>query len=92
MEEYSRRNCFEHPSISAVIARHLASNHTKPDATLEDRFLKMEEKFEHLSRKVDGIESRLSNLEAKNDITPPRKVRGGGGKHKSKRKGDQSDS
>jgi hypothetical protein len=91
MEEYSRRNFFEHPSISAVIARHLASNHTKPDATLEDRFLKMEEKFERLSRKVDGIESRLSNLEVKNDITPPRKVRGGGGKHKTKGKDEQSD-
>ena len=43
MEEYSRRNFFEHPSISAVIARHLASNHTKPDATPEDRFRKFEE-------------------------------------------------
>jgi hypothetical protein len=45
MEEYSRRNFFEHPSISAVIARHLAANHTKPDATLEDRFRKLEERF-----------------------------------------------
>jgi hypothetical protein len=43
MEEYSRRNFFEHPSISAVIAHHLASNHTKPDATPEDRFRKFEE-------------------------------------------------
>jgi hypothetical protein len=78
MEEYSRRNFFEHPSISAVIARHLASNHTKPDATLEDRFRKFEERFDKLLRKVDGLESRLNNLDPKNVVTPPRKARGGG--------------
>jgi len=32
MEEYSWRNFFEHPSISAVVARHLASHHVKPDS------------------------------------------------------------
>jgi len=89
MEEYSRRNFFEHPSISAVIARHLASNHTKPDATPEDRFRKFEEWFEKLSQKVDGLESRLNNLDPKNVITPPRKARGGG-RNKGKDK-DQED-
>jgi hypothetical protein len=83
MEEYSRRNFFEHPSISAVIARHLASNHTKPDSTLEARCLKLDERLSVMSKKMDNIESCLSNveiklLEAKNLETPPKKPRGGG--------------
>jgi hypothetical protein len=65
MEEYSRRNFFEHPSISAVIARHLASNHTKPDATLEGKHQNLDERFIKLSSKVDGIESRLVVLHSK---------------------------
>jgi hypothetical protein len=55
MEEYSRRNFFEHPSISAVVASH----HVKPDATLEVQLKKLEDTVLKLSAKVDGIESRL---------------------------------
>jgi hypothetical protein len=85
-EEYSRCNFFEHPS--AVIARHLASNHTKPDSTLENRFLKLEEKFTRLSSKVDSCESRLAvletKMEAKNELTPLCKPRGEGGGARTK--------
>jgi hypothetical protein len=65
MEEYSRRNFFEHPSISAVIAWHLASNHTKPDATLEGKHRTLDERVIKLSSKVDGIESRLVVINSK---------------------------
>jgi hypothetical protein len=78
MEEYSRRNFVEHPSISAVIARHLASHHVHPDEALETKLKKCEEKLTKLSAKMDTLESRLSRLESKNDIPPPRKLRGGG--------------
>lgn len=78
MEEYSRRNFFEHPSISAVIARHLASHHTRPDSTLESKFKKLEKKFNKLSNKVNSLESRLARVESKNDLTPPHCGRGGG--------------
>jgi hypothetical protein len=83
MEEYTRRNFVEHPSISAVIARHLASHHTKPDDTLENKFKKLEEKVNKLSSRFDSIESRMDRLEQKNGITPPRRGRGGG-KNKDK--------
>ncbi len=33
MEDYTKRNFYEHPTISAVIAPHLAANHTKPDSS-----------------------------------------------------------
>lgn len=85
MEEYSRRNFFEHPSISAVIAIHLASHHTRPDATLEERFRKLEEKVTKLSSKIDNLDSHLLKVEAKNDITPLMKnLRGGKPKDKIK--------
>ena len=93
MDEYSRRNFVEHPSISAVIARHLASHHTRPDDTLESKFRKLEEKVAKYTAKVDSIESRLVVLEskveeAKNEESPPRKQKGGG-KHKYKIKTDK---
>jgi hypothetical protein len=65
MEDYSRRNFYEHPSISAVIARHLAANHTKPDNALETRVRKLEETIGAFSRKFDSFESRISRLEQK---------------------------
>jgi len=83
MDEYSRRNFVEHPSISAVIARHLASHHTRPDDTLESKFRKLEEKVVKYTAKVDSIKSRLAVLEskvdeAKNEDSPLRKQKGGG--------------
>ncbi len=90
MEEYSRRNFFEHSSISAVVARHLASHHFKPDATLEVQLKKLEDTVLKLSAKVDGIESRLFVVESKNGISPPKKVQGGG-KNKNKDHKNQKD-
>jgi len=72
MEDYSHQNFYEHPSISAVIACHLAANHTKPDNTLESRVRSLEEHIASTSRKVDSFESRLARLEQKN---PPPKGR-----------------
>jgi hypothetical protein len=76
MEEYSCRNFYEHPSISAVIARHLAANHTKPDDTMESRIKKVEEKVAEQKRRFDQLESRIARLEQKNEIPPPRGGRG----------------
>ncbi len=78
MEDYSRRNFYEHPSISAVIARHLAANHTKPDDALETKLRKLEDKVSDQTRRLDSLESRLSRLEKapKNEGTPPKGGRG----------------
>jgi len=77
MDEYMRRYFFEHPSISAVIARHLASHHIRPDAALGDHVNCLETALSKLMVKVDNIESRLAMVEVKNDISP-KKPRGGG--------------
>jgi len=76
MEDYLHRNFYDHPSISAVIARHLAANHTKPDNTLETRVRKLEESVAVYLHKFDNLESWIAQIEAKNDIPPPK---GGGG-------------
>lgn len=65
MEEYTRRNFYEHPSISAVIARHLAANHTKPDDCLEARMKKLEEKVLEQKQRLDSLDSRLVPVEQK---------------------------
>jgi len=73
-----RRNFFEHPSISAVIARHLASHHTRPDGALEARVKAIENNVTTLQASMDSIVSRLAVLETKNGIPPPQKIPGGG--------------
>jgi len=78
MEEYSRRNFVEHPSISAVIARHLASHHVMPDDALETKLKKLDDRVSKMGIKMDALESRIARLESKNEIPPPRKGRGGG--------------
>jgi hypothetical protein len=83
MEEYSRRNFYEHPSISAVIAHHIAANHTKPDDALENRVRKLEDRLQDQVKRFDQIESRLHRLEQKNDISPPKGGRGKGKKDQS---------
>ncbi len=70
MEDYTRRNFYEHPSISAVIARHLAANHTKPDDALELRVRKLEDRLQDYSRRFDQLESRLVRLEQKKRHSP----------------------
>jgi len=87
MDEYSRRNFVEHPSIFAFIAHHLASHHTRPNDTLEAKFKKLEDKLTKLSTKVDSLESRLVRVESKNDITPLRKGRGGGSSRMQRARG-----
>jgi len=71
MEEYTKRNFYEHPSISAVIARHLAANHIKPDSSLESRMAKLEEKVADQGRCLDSFDSRIARLEQKNGTRSP---------------------
>jgi hypothetical protein len=68
MDEYSRRNFFEHPSISAVIARHLASHHVRPDDALESKLRKLDDRVTAIAKKLDSVESRLAVLESQNEV------------------------
>jgi hypothetical protein len=67
IRDYSRRNFYEHLSISAIITHHLAANHTKPDSTMGSRVRRLEESHTACMRKLDNLESRVARLEEKND-------------------------
>ena len=64
MKDYSKRNFYEHPSVSAVVARHLASNHMKPNddsKVLSTQVKRCESSINDMIRKFDALESRVSN-------------------------------
>ena len=65
MREYTKRCFYEHPSISAIIARHLAAHHLKPDPQADQKLKKLEELVKAMQSKVDGTESRVHKLEQK---------------------------
>jgi hypothetical protein len=52
MEQYLRHNFYEHPSISAVLARHLADNHVKHDAAAFETIIKS------LPKHLDKLENK----------------------------------
>jgi hypothetical protein len=90
MDEYMWRNFFEHPSISAVIAWHLASHHTRPDSAFEDQVKHLEKTVTTLSKKMDNLESRLVVVESKNGISPPKNPEAGKPKGARRRRGTQA--
>mmetsp|Transcript_24659 Transcript_24659/g.35382 ORF Transcript_24659/g.35382 Transcript_24659/m.35382 type:complete len:538 (+) Transcript_24659:814-2427(+) len=73
MQEFSTRDFTKHPSISAVVARHLAMNHMKPDEDkkLEAQVRHCETSLKDLARRFDTLDSRVTNKLGKLD--------GGGG-------------
>ena len=72
MNDYSKRSIYEHPSVSAVVARHLASNHKKPgDDDSTGRYAKLEKALADTKSKLDAFESRVNNKLAN--------LQGGGG-------------
>ena len=94
MEEYTRRHVKEHPSISAVIARHLATHHAKPsknDGPSLNDVKKLEQRIDALQKILDRHDSRLSILEAKNGIAPPNDGGRRRGRHRNKRDDETED-
>jgi hypothetical protein len=59
MERYMKHQFYEHPSVAAVLARHLAHNYTKPDDSLGSKVNTLEKQYKTLTRQID----RLNNLE-----------------------------
>ena len=67
MEKCLRHQFYEHPSISAVLARHLADNYVKPDEAQGSKIKALEMALKALQSKVDT----LRNSQA---ITPEKEV------------------
>jgi hypothetical protein len=70
MARYLKHQFYEHPSIAAVLARHLADNYVKPD--------------EHLGAKLKDLEKQFKTYTSKVDYLVTKDPDGGPGKRKAK--------
>jgi hypothetical protein len=55
MEKYLRHQFYEHPSISAMLAHHLADNYVKPDDTQGAKIKALESSIKTLQAKYDSL-------------------------------------
>ena len=62
MEDYMKLQFLDHPTISAVISRHLASHHVKSDDQAGAKLKKCEELIKNLQSKIDKLETTVKQL------------------------------
>jgi len=67
MALYVRHQFYEHPSIAAVLARHLADNHVKPDAASGTKITNLEKAIRNINARLDTTNSNLDSLDTKTD-------------------------
>ncbi|MFN9981417.1 MAG: hypothetical protein ACK53Y_15940, partial [bacterium] len=58
MEQYLKHHFYEHPSISAVLARHLADNYMKPEITTSSQISTLENAVKSLTVCLDKITNK----------------------------------
>jgi len=58
MEQYLKHHFYEHPSISAVLARHLADNYVKPESTSSGQLATLEKAIKGLTARVDKLDPK----------------------------------
>lgn len=58
MARYLKHQFYEHPSIAAVLARHLADNYVKPDEAMGSKLKDLEKAMKTYSAKVDYLISK----------------------------------
>jgi hypothetical protein len=64
MEKYIKHQFYEHPSIAAVLARHLADNYIKPDDTLANKLSTLDKAHTALLKRVDGMTTKENETKA----------------------------
>jgi hypothetical protein len=87
MQLYVRHQFYEHPSIAAILARHLANNHVKPNEALTSKVSNIEKAIKNLNARVDSVQASVEKVSDKLDkdlkvLTHIREVRMGNGKGK----------
>jgi hypothetical protein len=79
MSNYVRHQFYEHPSIAAVLARHLADNHVKPDAAQGAKVASLEKAVKKLMLGLTLCRHPLTKLKRSSKVTPnPMEVMGEG--------------
>jgi hypothetical protein len=67
MGKYLRHQFYEHPSISAVLARHLADNYVKPDDSQGAKIKALEAKITQLESSHKSLQSKYDSLRVGKD-------------------------
>jgi hypothetical protein len=64
MANYVRHQFYEHPSIVAVLARHLADDHVKPDAAQATKITALEKAIKGVNGRLDSLAANIGKLQA----------------------------
>jgi hypothetical protein len=67
MTKYLRHQFYEHPSISAVLARHLADNYVKPDDSQGAKIKALETQLKQLEANHKTLQSQYDSLRVARD-------------------------
>jgi len=67
MNKYLRHQFYEHPSISAVLARHLADNYVKPDDSQGSKIKALEAMIRQLESNHKTLQSKYDTLRVARD-------------------------
>jgi hypothetical protein len=62
MARYLKHQFYEHPSISAVLARHLADNYVKPDDAQGTKIKALENQLKNLESTQSTLQSKYDSL------------------------------
>jgi hypothetical protein len=65
MSAYVRHQFYEHPSIAAVLARHLADNHVKPDDAVSTKVSSLDKAIKNINSCLDSLQTSIEKAEAK---------------------------
>jgi len=65
MGAYVRHQFYEHPSIAAVLARHLADNHVKPDEAVSSKVSSLEKAIKNINGRLDSHQTALDKCDDK---------------------------
>jgi hypothetical protein len=65
MRAYVKHQFTEHPSVNAVISRHLAANYIKPEEEASSKISILENKLKALTTRLDRMETKVSPVGGK---------------------------
>jgi hypothetical protein len=65
MALYVRHQFYEHPLIAAVLTRHLADNHVKPDDSVPLKVVGLDKAVKNINARLDSVQSTADNITEK---------------------------
>jgi hypothetical protein len=73
MSNYVRHQFYEHPSVAAVLASHLADNHVKPDVMQSTKITQLDKGIKNINGGLDYLAANIAKLQHKDGTGKPNK-------------------